>query len=461
MGYPGDNNQPSWHGANASDNGGSGAPASSDPAAPVQGSPWPQEQPSSWDVEPSWMQQPAQGGAWPPAEQQPAQGGWPEQQPSHGGSWPPAEQQPSQGGWPEQQPSQGGAAWPPAEPQPSQGGWPEQQPEVPQNPWLNAPPQAPSGTQPGYDPRSGPQQRFESNGAQTAYEPPPYEQPWNQQPNHEQWPNETLSAGPDRAALGRGRVPVGRKKSNRTPVLIGTGVIGAMLLAGGGYYLMNKSDDKKVTTPPAAGASQTASAAPKASATTVKPPATPVTGKAKSRATDPKPLTFKEVFTKKKFTAGGVSYVLTARSSTTCAKAVHGVKLLGAMKSGKCTQFLRGTFATANGKLIGTIGVANLSTSSAATIASTAGKAKDAYLIALPAKGLTAKIGQGQALGEAQARGHYLIMSWVQLPNGKKIPTGSAAYKVAQAFVQNVIVGSNVSPALHARDETGKPWQPR
>jgi hypothetical protein len=459
MGYPGDNNQPSWHGANASENGSSGAPASSDPAAPVQGSPWPQEQPSSWDVEPSWMQQPAQAGAWPPADQQPAQGGWPEQpqasqggwpeQPSQGGAWPPADQQPAQGGWPEQQ-------------QPAQGGWPEQ-PDVPQNPWLNAPPQAPSGPQQSYDARSEPHQ---GTGSQSPYEPSPHEQqPWVQQPNHQQWPNETLSAGPDRAALGRGRTPVGRKKSNRTPVLIGTGVVGALLLAGGGYVLMNKSDDKKASNPVAASASQSpsqnAQAAPQPSSAAAKPPAAPASGKTKSKATDPKPLTFKEVFTKKKFTAGGVSYVMTARKATACGKAVHGVKLLAAMKGGKCTQFLRGTFATGNGKLIGTIGIANLSTAAAANAASTAGKAKDAYLIALPAKGITAKIGQGQALGEAQARGHYLIMSWVQLPNGKKIATGSAAYKVAQAFVQNVIVGSNVSPALHARDETGKPWQPR
>ncbi|MEO5874302.1 MAG: hypothetical protein ABIS86_12735 [Streptosporangiaceae bacterium] len=439
MGYPGDNNQPSWHGANASDDNGFDAPATSDPGRPVQGSPWPQEQPSSWDPQPAWMRQPAQGGA-----QDGSQGGaWPEQQP------------PAQGGWPDQPAPSGppGQYEPPAQ----GGGWPAQ-PEVPQNPFLNAPAQTQDrGLD--HEPRT---QQFDGTGSQPSYVPPPYEQPWSQQQqtDHDQWPNETLDGGPNRADLGRGRVPVGRKKSNRTPVLIALGVVGAVLLAVIGFSLMNNDDEKPASPPATAAGGESASAAPKPAQTTVKP-AVPTTGKIKNRKTDPRPLTFKEVFTKLKFSSGGVSYVMTARSSDNCTKAVHGVKLLAAMKTGTCTQFLRGTFTTADGKLMGTIGIANLSSSAAAKAAGTAGKAKDAYLVALPAKGATKKIGQGQALGEAQARGHYLLMSWVQLPSGKKIPTGSAVYKAAQAFVQNVIVGSNVSPALHARDETGKPWTPR
>ncbi|WP_433176361.1 hypothetical protein [Actinoallomurus sp. CA-150999] len=246
-----------------------------------------------------------------------------------------------------------------------------------------------------------------------------------------------------------------RSGSGKKPLIIGAAVAAGVVVLGGGaaFALSGGGGDDK----PKPTASTKAAAAPKQSPTTNPTPTPTETGKGQrlaSRATDPEPLTLNEVFKNKKFKAGGRSYVLTTRrADPKCATAVHGTTFSKAIKRAGCTQVLRATFS--NGKFIGTIGVLNLKTDSVASAAQKASRPKDAYIVPLPGAGSTSKIGKGLSLTTADPEGHYLIMSWVQYPNGKKIATSD--YSGVTAFVQNATVGSNLRPALNYRSMVGKP----
>ncbi|MEO3787069.1 hypothetical protein ABGB12_27405 [Actinocorallia sp. B10E7] len=263
----------------------------------------------------------------------------------------------------------------------------------------------------------------------------------------EQWPAEGAPGFGDE----------GKGKANRKPLIFGGVLVVAVALVAGFVLLNGKKENGEnaanSSDVPAAKTTPSQNGDPAASAQPSEPAAGG--GLLESRKTDPRPLTLGEVFRKKRFTEKGITYVMTIRKKSSCKDAVSGTALRSALAKGKCTQFLRATFTTAGGKMIGTVGVANLSTASAASKAAKAATAKDAYVVALPAKGVTSKIGQGDALGAAWTRGHYLIMTWVQLPDGKAIPAKHK--KAAQTFAQSTVVGSNLGPALNIRDETGKP----
>ncbi|GAB3961415.1 hypothetical protein GCM10029978_013670 [Actinoallomurus acanthiterrae] len=247
-----------------------------------------------------------------------------------------------------------------------------------------------------------------------------------------------------------------RSGSGKKPLIIGAAVVAGVVVLGGGTALAlsgGGGDDK----PNPSATTSKAAAAPKQSPTANPTPSTTETGKGErlaSRATDPKPLTLSEVFKNKTFKLGGRNYVLTTRrADTNCAKGVNGTTFTKAIKRAGCTQVLRATFS--NGKFIGTIGVLNLKTDSVASAAQKASRPKDAYIVPLPGAGSTSKIGKGLSLTTADPEGHYLIMSWVQYPDGKKIATSD--YSGVTAFVQNATVGSNLRPALNYRSMVGKP----
>jgi hypothetical protein len=240
--------------------------------------------------------------------------------------------------------------------------------------------------------------------------------------------------------------------SNKKRLIIGAAVVAGVVAVGGGAALALTSGggDNK---PKDATTSQAAPPPP-----AVKPTPSPTeTGKGdrlQSRVTDPKSLTLNEVFKARKFKAGGRSYVMTARrSERKCTAGTHGTAFRKSLVKGRCTQLLRATFS--NGKLIGTIGVLNLKTQVAADAAQAASRPKDAFVMPLPGAGTTKKIGQGLSLTTAEADGHYLIMSWVQYPTGKKI--AKSDYKAVTSFVQNATLGSNLRPALNYRSMEGKP----
>lgn len=180
--------------------------------------------------------------------------------------------------------------------------------------------------------------------------------------------------------------------------------------------------------------------------------------KLQSRTTDPEPLTLKEVFGNGKFEIDDHKYARTAwNSAKSCTGIVGGDDLDAAVKKGDCTQALRATYAIGGGALIGTLGVLNLETEAHAKAAEKAAMKNDAYLLALPGKGITKTNGKGVALGTAQARGHYLVMTWVQRPNGKTI--SKRHHDTVRVFGAEIYKGSNLALALHYRETEGKPLQ--
>ncbi|WP_019632579.1 hypothetical protein [Actinomadura atramentaria] len=255
---------------------------------------------------------------------------------------------------------------------------------------------------------------------------------------------------PDDAPVPAPGRPSGR---GRTPLVVAGSAAAGLVLVAAGFFgsSMLKSDDDKPA--PRKAAAQTATR-PTAKVTPTVPPLEPV--KLRSRATDPKPLTLREAFGKKSFTGGGQKYLRTAVRSGSCAAGVTGAAFVAALKKAGCSQGLRATYARKDGKLIGTVGVLNLRSEKAARYAAKAAAAKSAHLTALPGTGVTAKNGKGEALGSAQVKGHYLVLTWVQRPDGKKI---AAAYdKVVAAFGQQVVKSGGLGFALAYRETEGKPF---
>ncbi|CNF17329.1 Uncharacterised protein [Mycobacterium tuberculosis] len=247
--------------------------------------------------------------------------------------------------------------------------------------------------------------------------------------------------------------PTPPERRRNLPLIIGGSAVAGILLIGGGIGLSSMlKDDSEPSPAPTAAASEQ----PQPTPSPTKPVLAPV--KLQSRTTDPKPLTLKEVFGNGKFTAGGHKYVRTAANGKkSCAAAVGGTALEKALKKGGCTQALRATYALSTGSLIGTVGVFNLENEAAAKTAVKAAADKDAFLQALPGKGVTKSNGKGEAFGTSQARGHYVIMTWVQRPDGKKI--ASKYHAAVRVFGTQMVKGSNLALALHYRETEGKPLQ--
>ncbi|WP_131743420.1 hypothetical protein [Actinomadura roseirufa] len=260
------------------------------------------------------------------------------------------------------------------------------------------------------------------------------------------------SPGPaDPPGPGDGGPPPRRRN---LPLIIGGSVVAGLVLIGGGVGVasMMKDDPK----PKAAQSPSPRATKPKAPVTPSVPPLEPV--KLKSRTTDPAKLTLSEVFRKSTFKAGKQKYLRTAwNDKKGCVGIVGGTTLTSALKKGDCKQALRATYALGSGQLIGTVGVLNLKTEAAAKAAVKAAGAKDAFLRALPGSGISKTNGKGEALGTCETFGHYVVMTWVQRPDGKKI--ASQYHSTVRAFGSQLVDGSGLSLALHYRETEGKPLQ--
>ena len=160
-----------------------------------------------------------------------------------------------------------------------------------------------------------------------------------------------------------------------------------------------------------------------------------------TRAEDPEPLTLAELYPPR-FTLNGSSYTRTAASVTKdCTLAVYGSQLQAALQSGHCTQLLRASYISGDGTMMGTVGVANLSTSGAAQ---TAGRATGPQEILAPLssqKGPTSKLGTGTGVVQAEIKGHYLILMWTEFTSLKS-PSTSAQREQLEQFAANLVTGS-------------------
>jgi hypothetical protein len=173
-----------------------------------------------------------------------------------------------------------------------------------------------------------------------------------------------------------------------------------------------------------------------------------------TRAEDPVPLTLAELYPPR-FTFSGTSFLRAAASVTKdCTTAVYGLQLQAALQSGHCTQVLRASYISGDGTMMGTIGVVNLSTASAAQ---TAGHATGPDQIIVPLsskKGPTSKLGTGTGVVQAEIKGHYLILIWAEFTNLKS-PSTTAQRQLLEQFAANLVTGSaNID--LSTRMLTGK-----
>ncbi|WP_143219612.1 hypothetical protein [Actinomadura sp. CNU-125] len=202
--------------------------------------------------------------------------------------------------------------------------------------------------------------------------------------------------GPDRE-FGPGPGFDDERPRRRRPLVIVAAVVAGLVLVGGGVALSSMLGGGSEE--PAAAASPTPTTPPP----TPTPSVTLAPVKLQSRTTDPSPLTLKEVFGNGKFEIDDHKYARTAwNSQKKCTGVVGGTALDKAVQKGDCTQALRATYAISGGGLIGTLGVLNLKSEAHAKAAAKAAMDDDAYLLALPGKGITETNGKGVALGTAQ-----------------------------------------------------------
>jgi hypothetical protein len=175
---------------------------------------------------------------------------------------------------------------------------------------------------------------------------------------------------------------------------------------------------------------------------------------------DPTPLTLAELF-KPAFTneADKTSYQeVSTKQDTSCANAVIGSTLIAALKSGKCTQVLRASYVSGDGKIMGTIGVANLSTTNEAHYAGKDVNNDDFIAPLTSSKGVASKLGNGTGVVQADFKGHYVIMTWSEFVNGTN-PTTTAEQKQLEQF-SNDLIGDTANISLSQRMVTGAPATP-
>jgi hypothetical protein len=171
-----------------------------------------------------------------------------------------------------------------------------------------------------------------------------------------------------------------------------------------------------------------------------------------TRAEDRSPPTIAELFPVQ-FELNGSSFVRTAANLTSsCSLAVYGASLQAALQSGDCSQVLRASYVS--GTMMGTIGVVNLVSASAA---GKAGKVTGPQEIIAPlaaSKGVTSKLGTGTGVVQAEVKGHYLILMWAEFTN-LKTPSTAAQRQQLEQFASNLVIGSaNIN--LSTRMLTGK-----
>lgn len=259
----------------------------------------------------------------------------------------------------------------------------------------------------------------------------------------------------DRAAEGQtteqtvqssrvGWSPYDEGRTSRAPLWFALGGVALLGLLGGGLAMMWNAGSPADT----AAETPTRTSAPLPSA----PPGK--YGFAAERTTDPDPISVKEIFgSKKKITVSGRGYEMTITSKDKkCTDGALGDKLQKALKSGKCTQLLRASFRDKAGDVIGTIGVANLKSSSTASKVAKVGDASN-YVKPLTGKDSVTKfLGSGSGGARISTHGHYAILVWFQNKDGSK-PDKKESKRIFEAI--NDLTTATVFKALDNRSVTG------
>jgi len=288
---------------------------------------------------------------------------------------------------------------------------------------------------PGY----GPPQGFEQGGYGQGYDNrDDYADPFQDRYGDD-------GAAPPAGKPGKTRKNPGNAKRGKRRLLIAiTAVVVVGILAAAGYVFVLKPKPSAVT-PTSAAPLPSPGSSSAATAACVKQ-----FGQychIELRTDDPAPLTLAELFPPafanetdhSSFTRAGT------KLDTTCSNAVVGQDLVGALQDGKCTQVLRASYFSGDGKMMGTIGVANLATTNEAHHAGKLVGTSD-FVDPLTTKtGVTSKLGKGTGIVEAEYKGHYLIMIWAEFTS-TNAPASTAQDQQLQQFGADLIAGTaNIS----------------
>jgi hypothetical protein len=174
-----------------------------------------------------------------------------------------------------------------------------------------------------------------------------------------------------------------------------------------------------------------------------------------SRSEDSVPLTLTQLFPAQ-FGVSGASYTRTIEQSTTdCAKALFGVGLQAAVHTYSCSQVMRATYLSSGQNVMGTIGVLNLGTSTGATKVGKATGVNGFVAQLVGPSGPTHNLDKGTGLEEAEVKGHYLILTWVEFANLHS-PRTSAEKTQLRSFSANLI-DQTANISLTNRMVTGEP----
>ncbi|TMR89416.1 hypothetical protein [Nonomuraea basaltis] len=265
---------------------------------------------------------------------------------------------------------------------------------------------------------------------------------------------ERAASDPEQAPQSREQAPQSRVgwspydegARSRAPLWFALGGVVVLGLLGGGIAVMWK----------AGGPSTVETATPRRTSAPL--PAAPPGkyGFAADRSTDPDPISVKEIFgKKKKLTVSGRGYEMTITSKDKkCTDGALGDKLQKALKAGKCNQLVRASFRDKEGKVIGTIGVANLTTSKTASAVAKSGDSKN-YVKPLTGKDSVTKfLGSGSGGANISTHGHYAIMVWFQNKDGTK-PDKKGSKRLYEAISD--ITKATVFKALDNRTLSGSP----
>ncbi|MFC4535147.1 hypothetical protein [Sphaerisporangium dianthi] len=261
---------------------------------------------------------------------------------------------------------------------------------------------------------------------------------------------ETAASVPPPPKKDRRSEPEPGPRTSRAPLFVLGGIVGLVAVIVAGVFVMSQSDTPAGTAAPSPGG-------PTAQAPVVGRVGGGKYGFAASRKSDPQPLTINEVFGDRKITVRERSYLMTVRRlDKKCKEAVHGTEMQKVLTAGKCTQFLRASFRDAPGKLIGTVGVANLSTAAGAKKAAkvgTGGELED-YVNPLQGKDSATKLlgSGGESYATAWPHGHYLVLMWFQYKDGHK-PSKAELKRLNRAAMD--ITDKTVFSALDTRALTG------
>jgi hypothetical protein len=246
--------------------------------------------------------------------------------------------------------------------------------------------------------------------------------------------------------------PQPRRKPSRRLLAAGLAVLVA--LSGGTYVLLRGGHGSAAADPAAKPTLPHASSSPAASTPTPTPTPTGQWGHIESRAADPLPMTLAEVFPAA-FTADAAYRRTVSRQGKNCSTAVVGGQLQQAVRQPGCSQVLRASYLAVSKKLMGTIGVLNLTTFKAAEKAGkSAGPAEFIAQLAA-AKGPTRNLTKGTGIEQADVKGHYLILVWAEFTTLHE-PKSKKQRKELEAFL-TLLIRRTANVSLTSRMVTGKP----